>query len=56
MAEIPAGITVLATKTIIDANFVDYLILAIYFCFVLAIGLMARRRVSDSIDFFLSGR
>ena len=56
MAEIPAGITVLATKTIIDANFVDYLILAIYFGFVLAIGLMARRRVSDSIDFFLSGR
>ncbi len=56
MAEIPAGITVLATKTIIQASFVDYLIVAIYFGFVLAIGLMARRRVSDSIDFFLSGR
>ncbi|MSW71035.1 MAG: sodium/solute symporter [Actinobacteria bacterium] len=29
---------------------------AIYFGFVLGIGVMARRSVSDSIDFFLSGR
>src|SRR5215218_2379920 len=42
--------------TIIDATFVDYLILVIYFGFVLAIGWMASRRVSDSLDFFLSGR
>ncbi|MGL5816513.1 MAG: sodium:solute symporter family protein [Phycicoccus sp.] len=42
--------------TIIDANVVDYLILLVYFAFVLGIGLLARRQVSDSIDFFLSGR
>ena len=42
--------------TIIDANFVDYLIVALYFAFVLGIGLLARRQVSDSVDFFLSGR
>src|SRR6476661_2906299 len=44
------------TSTIIDANAVDYLILATYFVFVLGIGLLARRHVSDSVDFFLSGR
>jgi SSS family solute:Na+ symporter len=42
--------------TIIDATWVDYLILATYFAFVLGIGLMARRGISDSVDFFLSGR
>ena len=47
---------VLPTATLIDANAVDYLILVIYFVFVLGIGFMARRSVSDSIDFFLSGR
>jgi SSS family solute:Na+ symporter len=46
----------LPTATLIDANAVDYLILVIYFVFVLGIGFMARRSVSDSIDFFLSGR
>ena len=45
-----------ASDTIIDAGFVDYLIVAIYFAFVLTIGALARRQVSDSIDFFLSGR
>src|SRR6476619_500084 len=44
------------TSTIIDANAVDYLILATYFVFVLGIGLLAKRQVSDSVDFFLSGR
>ncbi|CCH76686.1 Sodium:solute symporter [Nostocoides japonicum T1-X7] len=44
------------TQTLIDATPVDYLILAIYFIFVLGIGFMARRAVSDSLDFFLSGR
>ena len=47
---------VLAAKPIIDANAVDYLIVALYFVFVMGIGLAARRAVSDSIDFFLSGR
>ncbi|WP_392543250.1 sodium:solute symporter family protein [Oryzobacter telluris] len=44
------------TETLIDASAVDYLILVVYFAFVLGIGLIARRSVSDSIDFFLSGR
>ncbi|MHA3834096.1 sodium:solute symporter family protein [Terrabacter sp. AAH1] len=45
-----------AADTLISANAVDYLIIALYFVFVLGIGVMARRAVSDSIDFFLSGR
>ena len=45
-----------ASDTIIDASFVDYLIVVVYFAFVLTIGALARRQVSDSIDFFLSGR
>jgi SSS family solute:Na+ symporter len=40
----------------LDANAVDYVLLAIYFVLVLGIGYMARRHVSSSIDFFLSGR
>ena len=42
--------------TIIDATAVDYLIVFIYFAVVLGIGVLARRQVSDSVDFFLSGR
>jgi len=34
----------------------DYAVLAIYFIFVLGIGFAARRSVSSSLDFFLSGR
>ena len=44
------------SDTLIDATWLDYLLVAIYFGFVLGIGVMARRSVSDSIDFFLSGR
>ena len=51
-----SGITVLATDTLIDANAADYLMLVIYFGFVVGIGLMAGRQVSESLDFFLSGR
>ncbi|MGY1697376.1 MULTISPECIES: sodium:solute symporter family protein [unclassified Geodermatophilus] len=40
----------------LDATFVDYLLVAAYFGVVLMIGFAARRRVSDSLDFFLSGR
>ena len=40
----------------LDANPVDYLLIALYFAFVLGIGILARRSVSSSIDFFLSGR
>jgi solute:Na+ symporter, SSS family len=42
--------------TIIDAGPVDYLIVFLYFAVVLGIGVLARRQVSDSLDFFLSGR
>jgi len=40
----------------LDAGFIDYLMLALYFTVVLGIGVLARRQVSSSIDFFLSGR
>ncbi len=40
----------------IDAHFVDYLLVAIYFGFVMFIGIAAKRRVSTGMDFFLSGR
>jgi SSS family solute:Na+ symporter len=40
----------------LDANWVDYLLIATYFVFVLGIGILAKRAVSSSIDFFLSGR
>jgi solute:Na+ symporter, SSS family len=42
--------------TIISAQPVDYVIIAVYFAFVLGIGVLASRRVSDSVDYFLSGR
>ena len=48
--------TVMASDTIISASFVDYLIVFLYFGVVLGIGVIARRQVSDSVDFFLSGR
>ncbi len=54
-AVIPA-VTAMADDTIIDATAVDYLIMALYFVVVLGIGVLARRQVSDSVDFFLSGR
>lgn len=58
VAQAVAGVATAAvpSETIIQANAVDYLILVVYFAFVLGIGLIARRSVSDSIDFFLSGR
>ncbi|KLO62648.1 MULTISPECIES: sodium:solute symporter family protein [Dermacoccus] len=40
----------------LDAGPVDYVLIALYFVFVLGIGLLARRQVSSSIDFFMSGR
>jgi SSS family solute:Na+ symporter len=40
----------------LDASFVDYGLVVVYFAVVLLIGVAARRRVSDSLDFFLSGR
>ena len=55
MSAARARVTVMA-DTIIDASPVDYLIIFLYFAVVLGIGLLARRQVSDSVDFFLSGR
>lgn len=46
----------LAQGQLLDANAVDYALLAVYFAFVLGIGYLARRSVSTSLDFFLSGR
>src|SRR3954447_8955769 len=40
----------------LDATAIDYVIIALYFVFVLGIGHLARRAVSNSLDFFLSGR
>lgn len=40
----------------LDAGPLDYALLAIYFVFVLGIGFLARRSVSSSLDFLLSGR
>nr|CAA9334480.1 MAG: Predicted sodium-dependent galactose transporter [uncultured Nocardioidaceae bacterium] len=44
------------SSSLLDASFIDYLIVALYFGFVLGIGYIARRQISDSLDFFLSGR
>ncbi|MEV0058125.1 Na+/galactose cotransporter, partial [Saccharopolyspora shandongensis] len=46
----------LAQGQLLDANAVDFALLALYFVFVLGIGYLARRAVSTSLDFFLSGR
>ncbi|XVS63423.1 sodium:solute symporter family protein [Actinosynnema sp. CA-299493] len=40
----------------LDAGPLDYTLLAVYFVFVLGIGFLARRSVSSSLDFLLSGR
>jgi SSS family solute:Na+ symporter len=40
----------------LDAGPVDYVLLGFYFVLVLGIGALARRSVSSSLDFFLSGR
>src|ERR1700710_2719034 len=45
-----------ASSLRLDASWVDYLLIAVYFAFVIGIGLMARRQGSTSLDFFLSGR
>lgn len=40
----------------LDLSWVDYVMLAVYFIVVIGIGVVARRRVKTSMDFFLSGR
>ena len=44
------------TQLRLDANWIDFVLVGLYFAFVIGIGLMARRSVSTSMDFFLSGR
>jgi solute:Na+ symporter, SSS family len=51
-----------ATQFLADASLrlnagpIDYVLIAVYFVLVLGIGMLARRSVSSSLDFFLSGR
>jgi len=40
----------------LNASFIDYALVVVYFAVVLLIGFAARKGVSDSLDFFLSGR
>src|SRR5215217_9328944 len=40
----------------LDTDFVDYAILAAYFCVVLGVGFAAKRVIRSSLDYFLSGR
>jgi SSS family solute:Na+ symporter len=40
----------------LDANALDYVMVVFYFVLVLGIGLVARRSISSSLDFLLSGR
>jgi len=39
-----------------DLRWIDYLIIALYFAFVLGIGVALKKRMHTSTDFFLSGR
>ncbi|MBC7593273.1 MAG: sodium:solute symporter family protein [Kineosporiaceae bacterium] len=56
-AVIVPEIVVAADNTFrLDANVFDYTIVALYFLVVLGIGALAKRQVSTSLDFFLSGR
>ena len=50
--------SVLAADSVLRLNvgFLDYVLIAIYFVFVLGIGYLARSQISTSLDFFLSGR
>ena len=47
---------VAATNLRLDTTWIDYVLVVFYFVLVLGIGVMARRSVSSSLDFLLSGR
>jgi SSS family solute:Na+ symporter len=47
---------VAATNLRLDTTWIDYVLVAFYFVLVLGIGIVARRSVSTSLDFLLSGR
>lgn len=40
----------------LDAHFIDYCFILVYFLVVLGVGVLSRRTVKNSTDFFLSGR
>lgn len=50
--------SILAADSVLRLNvgFLDYTLIAVYFVFVLGIGVIARSQISTSLDFFLSGR
>ena len=50
--------TTLAAENVLrlSLGWLDYVLVAIYFVFVLGIGFIARSQTSTSLDFFLSGR
>src|SRR3981189_3444453 len=50
--------TTLAAENVLRLNlgWLDYVLVAIYFVFVLGIGFIARSQISTSLDFFLFGR
>ncbi|MFE0024279.1 sodium:solute symporter family protein [Amycolatopsis sp. NPDC059021] len=50
------GVVLADANLRLDASPIDYVLLAFYFVLVLGIGYLARKQVSSSIDFFLSGR
>jgi SSS family solute:Na+ symporter len=45
-----------ASSTLLSLGWLDYLILIVYFTVVIGIGVMARRSIATSEDFFLAGR
>ncbi|SDR85553.1 sodium:solute symporter family protein [Microlunatus soli] len=40
----------------IDADPIDYVLVAVYFAIIIAIGLISRRGIASSVDFLLAGR
>ena len=57
MTTTATSVLVAADETFrLDANWADYLLVGMYFAVVIGIGVLARRQVSTSLDFFLSGR
>jgi len=50
------AIASLPVRIVANANWVDYLIIGLYFAVTLGIGFALRTRMRSSEDFFLSGR
>ena len=46
----------LAPTKLLDINWIDYLVLIIYFAFVVGIGYVLKKQIHDSKDFFESGK